>query len=208
VAEKKLERRIYFFVKRIMDITLSVMGLLILFPVLLITAAAIRMETKGGILFTQLRTGKNGKTFKMYKFRSMCMDAEKKRKELTDRNEIEGPIFKIAKDPRITKVGKIIRRFSIDELPQLVNVIKGEMSIIGPRPLATYETEEFTEYENLRHKVKPGLTCLWQISGRSDTTFEQMIGLDLKYLRKMSIFTDIRILFKTVGVVVLGKGAY
>lgn len=202
------EHRIYFGLKRIADVVLSLFALIVLSPLFLIAALAIRIESKGNVIFAQNRTGRNGKVFKMYKFRSMYQDAELLRNELLEQNEMDGPVFKIARDPRITKVGRLIRKLSIDELPQLINIIRGDMSIVGPRPLVTYETEDFTAYENLRHLVKPGLTCFWQISGRNNISFEEWIELDIKYLNRMSIWTDIKIVFKTVGVVLLGKGAY
>lgn len=202
------DRLIYYCIKRALDVLFSVVGLILLSPFLLITAIAIKLDSKGKIIYSQLRTGKDGKTFKMYKFRSMLEDAELLRYDLLDKNEMDGPVFKIADDPRITKVGKFIRKTSIDELPQLINIIKGDMSIVGPRPLVTYETEQFTNYENMRHQVKPGLTCYWQISGRNDINFDQWIELDIKYLREMSLWTDVKIIFRTFSVVVLGKGAY
>jgi exopolysaccharide biosynthesis polyprenyl glycosylphosphotransferase len=203
-----LEHRIYFGIKRITDILLSVIALIILSPIFLCTALAIKLESKGSIIFSQQRTGKDGKVFKMYKFRSMLQDAELLRFQLLDQNEMDGPVFKIANDPRITKVGKFIRKTSIDELPQLINIIRGDMSIVGPRPLAIYETSQLSKHENLRHLVKPGLTCYWQISGRNDITFDEWIQLDFKYINEMSVWTDIKIVIKTVGVVLLRKGAY
>lgn len=162
----------------------------------------IRLESKGGVIFSQLRTGKDGKKFKMYKFRSMCEGAEEKRDELLEHNEMDGPVFKISKDPRVTRIGRFIRKTSIDELPQLINIIKGEMSIVGPRPLVIYETEEFNEYENQRHMVRPGLTCYWQISGRNNISFNQWIPLDIKYIKEMSTWTDFKIILKTIYVVI------
>lgn len=209
VSIKELElHKYYYLIKRIADIILSFFALIILSPLLFITAIAIKVESTGKVIFSQLRTGKDNKLFRMYKFRSMYENAEKKRNDLLDQNEMDGPVFKITNDPRITKVGKIIRKLSIDELPQLMNIIKGDMSIVGPRPLVTYETEKFTDYQNMRHLVKPGLTCYWQISGRNDISFEEWIDLDLKYIHEMSLWTDIKIIFKTFKVVLLGKGAY
>ncbi|HHT57150.1 MAG TPA: sugar transferase [Herbinix luporum] len=202
------EHKLYFAIKRIMDIILSFLGLIILSPIFLITAIAIRLESKGKVIFSQTRTGKDGKEFKMYKFRSMCEDAEKLRSSLLDQNKMDGPVFKIVEDPRVTKVGHFIRKTSIDELPQLINILKGDMSIVGPRPLVTYETSQFSDYENQRHQVKPGLTCYWQISGRNDIPFSQWIKLDIKYLEDMSLWTDVKIIFLTIKVVLTGKGAY
>lgn len=207
VIQKK-EHSIYIGIKRLADVVLSLIAIIILSPFFLLTALAIRLESKGKVIYAQKRTGKNGKEFMMYKFRSMYQDAEILRHELLDQNEMDDPVFKIANDPRITKFGRFIRKTSIDELPQLFNIIRGEMSIVGPRPLAVYETKEFNEYENLRHLVKPGLTCFWQISGRNDISFEQWIALDIEYLFKMSLWTDINIISRTMAVVITGKGAY
>lgn len=201
------ERRAFFVVKRIADIVLSLIALIVLAPLLLLIAIMIRLESKGGVIFSQLRTGKDGKKFKMYKFRSMCEGAEEKRDELLEHNEMDAPVFKISKDPRVTRIGRFIRKTSIDELPQLINIIKGEMSIVGPRPLVIYETEEFNEYENQRHMVRPGLTCYWQISGRNNISFNQWIPLDIKYIKEMSTWTDFKIILKTIYVVITGKGA-
>ena len=202
------EHRSYFVIKRLMDMIFSIIALIILTPLFLCIIIAIRIETKGKAIFSQSRTGKNGKEFKMYKFRSMYNDAEQWRQKLLEQNEMDGPVFKIAKDPRVTKVGRFIRKTSIDELPQLINIIKGDMSIVGPRPLVIYETEEFDYYENLRHQVKPGLTCYWQINGRNDVSFHRWIRLDMKYLKEMNLWTDLKIIMKTFGVVFTGKGAY
>lgn len=202
------KHRTYFIVKRILDIFLSFIALVVLSPIFLLTAIAIRMESKGKIIFTQMRTGKDGKVFKMYKFRSMCDGAEQLRSKLLNLNEMDGPVFKISNDPRVTKVGRFIRKTSIDELPQLINIIKGDMSIVGPRPLVTYETDQFSDYHNRRHMVRPGLTCYWQISGRNDISFNEWMALDLKYLEDISFWTDIKIILKTFKIVLTGKGAY
>lgn len=201
-------RSIYFIVKRITDVFLSFLALTLLAPEFLLTALAIKLDSRGKVIYSQIRTGKDGRMFKIYKFRSMYEDAEKRRRELEELNEMDGPMFKIMEDPRVTKVGRFIRKFSIDELPQLINIIKGDMSIVGPRPLIVAETEQFNDYENMRHLVKPGLTCFWQISGRSDTSFHELIRLDLLYLKKMSLWSDIKIVIRTIGVVLIGKGAY
>ena len=194
--------------KRIMDVVCSAAALAVLSPIFLAVAVAIKLEDKGPVIFTQNRTGKDGKVFRMYKFRSMYVDAEKRRSELLARNEADGPLFKIADDPRVTKVGRFIRRTSIDELPQLVNILKGEMSIVGPRPLVTYEQNQCTEYQAQRLLVKPGLTCIWQVSGRSDTSFDELIEMDLEYIRNQSLWLDIKLILKTVVVVFTHKGAY
>jgi lipopolysaccharide/colanic/teichoic acid biosynthesis glycosyltransferase len=198
----------YFFIKRIFDILFSILALFVLLPLLLATMIAIKLDSRGKVIFSQQRTGKNGKPFILYKFRSMYEGAELDREYLNDQNEMDGPVFKISKDPRMTKVGRVIRKYSIDELPQLINIIRGEMSIVGPRPLVLYETEKFTDYENKRHLVKPGLTCYWQIGGRNTLSFQEWIYLDLKYITEMSLKTDIKLIFKTIKVVVMKKGAF
>lgn len=197
----------YKVIKRFFDILLSVLGLMILSPIFLITAIAIKMEDGGPCIFTQDRSGLNGSVFKMYKFRSMVKNAPELHKELLAKNELDGPAFKMKDDPRITKVGKVIRKTSIDELPQLVNIIKGEMSIVGPRPLPVYETEECTSYQKQRLKVKPGLTCYWQVSGRNDIGFDEWIELDLKYIREASVWTDLKLIFMTFRAVISQEGA-
>lgn len=198
----------YRTVKRLFDIVASLLGMIILSPLFLITAVAIKMEDRGPVFFVQERNGINGRVFRMYKFRSMCTDAEKLHQSLLEKNELDGPAFKMKNDPRLTKVGKVLRRTSIDELPQLLNILKGEMSVVGPRPLPTYETAQCNAYQRQRMLVKPGLTCYWQCSGRNDIPFDEWVELDLKYIREESILTDIRIIFKTFGSVIGGSGAY
>ncbi|NLJ16518.1 MAG: sugar transferase [Clostridiales bacterium] len=199
---------VYEFFKRAFDIVASLLGIIVLSPLLLVIALIIKFSDKGPVFFVQNRTGKDGKVFKMYKFRSMYVDAEKRRNELLDQNEADGPLFKIAKDPRVTKIGAFIRKTSIDELPQLFNCLIGNMSVVGPRPLVTYEQDQCTEYQAQRLLVKPGITCYWQISGRSDLNFDDLIELDLKYIKERSFLTDIKIIFKTFSAVLKSKGAY
>ncbi|MEL7450873.1 MAG: WecB/TagA/CpsF family glycosyltransferase, partial [Pseudomonadota bacterium] len=195
--------------KRLLDVSLAGLALLVLSPLLLATAALIRIESPGPVFFKQVRVGLRGREFPMYKFRSMYMDAERRLAELADRNESEGGVlFKMKKDPRITRVGKTIRRFSIDELPQLVNVLRGEMSIVGPRPALPSEVQNYTAADRKRLQAKPGLTCLWQIGGRSDLSFAQQVKLDIEYLRRRNALTDIGIMAQTVPAVISGKGAY
>lgn len=194
--------------KRIMDIIIASIAMVVALPIMIITAAMIRWDSPGPVIFRQVRVGKNGKEFWMYKFRSMYQDAEKRLKELQNKNEADGPVFKMAKDPRVTRVGRVIRKTSIDELPQLFNVLKGEMSIVGPRPPLPREVERYSDWDWGRLAVKPGLTCYWQISGRSDIGFEEWMKLDLKYVEEQGFWTDMGILLKTVGVVLKGKGAY
>jgi len=201
------KRKGYFFAKRIFDIVSSGCAV-VLSPVFLLTAAAIKLEdSKGPVVFSQIRVGKDGEPFKMYKFRSMYVDAEERLKELQDQNEADGPVFKIKNDPRITKVGRFIRKYSIDELMQLVNVFKGDMSVIGPRPALPKEVEEYDAFAKKRLTVKPGLSCYWQVSGRSNIGFDEWMHLDVKYIEEMSMLTDIKIVLKTIPAVLKGDGA-
>ena len=178
-------------------------------PLLLLAALGIKATSPGPVIFKQPRGGKHGRPFTMYKFRSMSTDAEKRRLELEHQNEMSGPVFKVENDPRVTPFGRWLRKTSIDELPQLVNVIFGDMSLVGPRPLPLYEVSNFeNDAQRRRLSVKPGLTCLWQISGRNDVhSFEQWVKLDLEYIDNWSIWLDIKILFKTVPAVLFGSGA-
>lgn len=198
---------VYFVVKRLADIFLSVLGIIFLSPIMLITAIAIKIESEGPVIFSQQRVGKNGKLFKMYKFRSMVADAEKLKEKLMDQNEMSGPMFKMTDDPRITRVGKIIRKTSIDELPQLFNVIKGDMSLVGPRPNLPSEVEQFSDYHKLKLLAKPGLTCYWQVMGRNSIGFEEWMELDIKYIEERSIWVDIKLIFKTFFVLFGDKNA-
>lgn len=194
--------------KRAMDILGAIVGLVLTAIICIIIAPAILIESKGPLVFSQIRVGKNGRRFKIYKFRSMYQDAEEKKQELMALNEMDGLMFKITDDPRITKVGKFIRKTSIDELPQFFNVLKGDMSLVGTRPPTE---DEFLQYEG-RHKrrltLKPGITGLWQVSGRSDIeNFEEVVKMDLDYIDHWSIWLDMKLLMKTVVVVVFGRGA-
>lgn len=198
----------YRFFKRFFDVVLSLVALLVLSPVFLLAVLAIAIEDGFPVVFVQERNGINGKVFRMYKFRTMCRNAPQMHKDLMEKNELDGPAFKIRKDPRITRVGKFLRRTSIDELPQLINILKGEMSIVGPRPLVTYETAQCNEYQRQRMLIKPGLTCYWQCSGRNDIPFDQWVEMDLKYIREASLWVDFKIILKTVKAVVRNTGAY
>lgn len=199
---------VYEFVKRTGDIVLSMTALIVLSPLLLAVAIAIRIEDGGRAIYSQTRLTKNGREFKMFKFRSMCVDAEDKLEDLLDRNEMSGPAFKIADDPRITKVGRIIRKTSMDELPQLWNIFKGDMSIIGPRPPLPREVAQYTPYQMHRLDVKTGLACFHECQGRSDAhDFDQWVESDIKYIRERGVLTDLKIIFWTVKVVLTGKGA-
>jgi lipopolysaccharide/colanic/teichoic acid biosynthesis glycosyltransferase len=190
----------YYFIKRTIDIICSIIGLIILSPIILVIVILIKLESKGGCIFSQERIGLNGKAFMMYKFRSMVANAEELKDKLYDKNEMNGPMFKMKEDPRVTKVGKLIRKTSIDELPQLVNVLKGEMSLVGPRPSLPKEVIKFEDWMMERLSVKPGLTCYWQISGRSDIGFEDWMKLDVKYVRERNTLIDIILILKTFGV--------
>jgi len=190
----------YFVVKRLIDIVGSLFGIIVFSPIMLITAIAVTFESKGSVFFAQKRVGQNGEVFKMYKFRSMVTNAEELLGKLKDKNEMSGPMFKMKEDPRITKVGRFIRKTSIDELPQLFNVLKGEMSLVGPRPNLPREVAKFSEYHKLKLIAKPGLTCYWQVMGRSNIDFEEWMELDIKYIEERSTWLDIKLIFKTVGV--------
>ena len=197
----------YHEIKRGIDVIVALLAIVLFAPVFLVTALAIYIEDGAPVFFIQERNGLHGKIFRMYKFRSMCRDAAKIHQSLLAQNELDGPAFKMKDDPRLTRVGKFIRKTSIDELPQLLNILKGEMSIVGPRPLPTYETAELNEYQRQRMNVKPGLTCYWQCSGRNDIPFGEWMEMDMKYIEDESIFTDARIMVKTVASVITGKGA-
>ena len=195
------EGPIYLFFKRAMDIIGSLCGIILLSPLLIIVALAIKIEDpKGSIFFSQQRCGKDNKLFPMYKFRSMVSNAEELLEELMEHNEMDGPVFKIKDDPRITRVGKFIRKTSIDELPQLFNILKGDMSIVGPRPAIPHEVAEYSHYHKQRLLVKPGLTCIWQVSGRNSIGFDEWMEMDLEYIEKRNLWMDTKLIFKTVGV--------
>jgi exopolysaccharide biosynthesis polyprenyl glycosylphosphotransferase len=197
----------YTFAKRTLDLILSLMGVICVSPVFLIVGLIIKLDSRGPIIFSQKRIGKDGKEFNMYKFRSMVINAEELKKKLIDKNEVSGPMFKMKDDPRITKIGKFIRKTSIDELPQLINVLKGEMSLVGPRPSLPKEVAEFEPWMMRRLEVKPGLTCYWQVSGRSSIGFEEWMRLDVKYIEEKSMWVDIKLIFKTFFVLFGDKNA-
>ena len=198
----------YRIFKRAFDVISSICMLVLTSWVFIIVAIAIWIDSPGKVIFVQERNGLNGKIFKMYKFRSMCKDAPKMRAALEDQNELDGPAFKIANDIRVTRVGKFIRRTSIDELPQLWNVLLGSMSVVGPRPLPTYETAQLTPYQRQRLLVKPGLVCYWQISGRNDIAFNEWMEMDLRYINNANALEDLKIVFKAIPAVLMKKGAY
>ena len=195
-------------IKRLMDIVGASVGVLITLVFTPFVALAIKLESKGPVFFSQVRIGKNGRRFKMYKFRSMYIDAEERKKELMAQNEVKGLMFKMDNDPRITKVGQFIRKTSIDELPQFFNVLKGDMSLVGTRPPTVDEFEQYNIYYRRRLSITPGLTGMWQVSGRSDIKdFDDVVKLDLKYIDEWSLKQDVKILIQTVGVVLFGRGS-
>ncbi|MEK4974591.1 sugar transferase [Niallia sp. FSL R7-0648] len=201
--------RSYLVMKRSIDIIGSFCGLVVLSILFIIIGLLIKLEDpKGKVFFKQLRVGKDGREFYMYKFRSMASDAEERLKELLALNEVSGAMFKMKDDPRVTKVGKFIRKTSLDELPQLINVLKGEMSLVGPRPPLPREVAEYTSYDKQRLLVVPGCTGLWQVSGRSNIGFSEMVELDLLYIKERSIMKDIKIMLRTVLVLFGSKNAF
>ena len=187
----------YEVAKRILDFTVSLIALIILSPLLLIISILIATTSKGPVIFKQDRVGKDGKIFKMYKFRSMVVNAEELKEQLEKHNEMNGPMFKIKNDPRITKIGRFIRKTSIDELPQLINVLKGEMSLVGPRPSLPKEVKEFEPWMLERLNVLPGLTCYWQVMGRNEIEFNEWMKLDIKYVKERNFLLDLKLIFKT-----------
>ena len=199
---------VYSFFKRAFDIFCSFFGLVVLFLPFLVIGIIIMIDSPGSSpIYAQDRVGKNGRKFKFYKFRSMVPNAEKMLDELLDQNEMEGPAFKIKDDPRITRVGRFIRKTSIDELPQLFNVLKGDMSLVGPRPPLPREVSQYTKVQAQRLSVVPGLTCYWQIQpSRNNLSFEEWLELDFKYINERSFLVDLKILFKTLGVIVGMEG--
>jgi exopolysaccharide biosynthesis polyprenyl glycosylphosphotransferase len=194
--------------KRTMDVVLSLVGLVLLFPLFLLIGLIIRIDSRGPVLFRQIRVGKNEELFACYKFRSMHEGAEKEKEKLLDKNEADGPIFKIRNDPRITSVGRFLRRTSLDELPQLLNVLMGHMSLVGPRPAPPAEVQRYQPWHKRRLEVAPGMTGMWQVSGRSELTFDEMVLLDLYYIENWTPVLDLQILLRTLPIVLLGEGAY
>ena len=205
--ESSMEFSLYEIIKRLIDIICSFLGLLVLSPLFIIIAIIIKTTSKGTVFFSQKRVGKNGKEFEMYKFRSMVVNAEELKEKLAAQNEMSGPMFKMKDDPRVTKVGKFIRKTSIDELPQLWNVLKGDMSLVGPRPSLPKEVAQFESWMYKRLEVKPGLTCYWQVSGRNNIDFEDWMKLDIRYVEERSLFVDVKLILKTIFVLFGDKNA-
>ncbi len=203
-----IRNRIAGGLKRALDVTGAAVALVLLSPVMAATALAIVIDDPGPVFYRQVRVGKWGRTFRCFKFRSMYVNADQMKKELIEQNEADGPVFKIKNDPRITRVGRFIRKFSIDELPQLINVLRGEMSLVGPRPPLPSETDQYALHQRRRLDAVPGITGLQQVSGRSDLDFHTWVELDLQYIAEQSFWKDLLILLKTIPAIVSGKGAY
>lgn len=204
----KLYLKLYNFIKRVFDILVSIVLIILLSPLWLIVAIIIKIESKGPVIFKQIRVGENERHFMFYKFRTMRHGAEKLKDSLKHLSDIDGPVFKIKRDPRITRVGKFLRKSSIDELPQLFNILKGDMTLVGPRPPVPEEVKKYGKRERGRLTVRPGLTGLWQVSGRNDISFVEWVELDLYYIKYRSLILDLKILIRTIPAVLSGKGAY
>ena len=198
---------VYSFVKRFFDIVVSLIMIVLLSPVMIAISLAIFIQDHHNPFFSQVRLTKDGKKFNMYKFRSMCVGAEDKLKELRKYNEVDGPAFKMENDPRVTKIGRFLRRTSLDELPQFFNVLGGSMSLVGPRPPLPQEAQKYTSYQLQRLCVKGGITCYWQCSGRSNIGFDEWMDMDIQYIKDRSVITDVKIMIKTVGAVLVCDGA-
>ena len=206
--EMTKKRRAYLRVKRVQDAVLSALALVVLSPLMLLIALAVVIDDpQGGPIFSQIRCGRDGETFRLYKFRTMCVDAEQRLPELLPYNEMAGPAFKIQNDPRITRLGRFLRSTGLDELPQLVNILKGDMSVVGPRPPLLREVEAYTPYQRQRLAVTPGLTCFWQVSPRRNSlSFDSWVELDLRYIQEQSWLLDWKLIFQTVKAVLRREG--
>ncbi len=207
IYKKYKKSIIYEILKRTLDIIVSLISLIILSPILLIVALLVKADSKGPVIFSQPRVGKNGKIFKMYKFRSMVENAEDILRELKSKNEMSGPMFKIKHDPRVTRIGRFIRKTSLDELPQLINVLKGDMSLVGPRPNLPREVKQFDKWMLDKLVVRPGLTCFWQVMGRNSIGFIEWMKLDIKYVEERNLIWDIVLIIKTFRVLFGDKTA-
>lgn len=198
----------YDFVKRCFDIVFSLSAIIVLLPIFIVLSILIKLFDNGSIFYISDRVGRNGKVFRFYKFRSMCENADHVFENIKGLNETTGSIFKMKDDPRVTRIGRFLRRTSLDELPQLFNILKGDMSFVGPRPPLVREVQTYDDNARKRLAVKGGLTCYWQISGRSNLGFDEMVKLDVKYINERGIWTDIKIVLKTIPAVFRGDGAY
>ena len=208
-AERLNRQYFYRGIKRLFDVVASAIGGVVISPVLLIIAICIKVDDPHGpVFYTQTRVGKDGHEFKIIKFRSMVSNADELLAKLQDQNEVDGAMFKMKDDPRITRVGRVIRKYSLDELPQLINVVTGSMSIVGPRPPLVSEVEQYTEYDKQRLLVTPGATGMWQVGGRNDVDFDEMVRLDLTYIQNRSVWLDLKIMLETVKVMIKPNGAY
>ena len=206
--DKIRSRFVYHSMKRLFDIVAATCGIVILSPLMIIIAVLIKAEDHGPVFYKQVRVGKNGKTFKMYKFRSMFVNADKMLDKLKEQNDVDGPMFKMKDDPRVTKIGHFIRKHSLDELPQFFNVLKGDMSLVGPRPPLPSEVVEYSEYDKQRLLVIPGCTGLWQATERNEVGFNKMVQLDIQYIQRASFTFDLWIIWKTVEIVIKPNGSY
>lgn len=206
--DKIRSRFVYHSMKRLFDIVAATCGIVILSPLMIIIAVLIKGEDHGPVFYKQVRVGKNGKTFKMYKFRSMFVNADKMLDRLKEQNDVDGPMFKMKDDPRVTKIGHFIRKHSLDELPQFLNVLKGDMSLVGPRPPLPSEVAEYSEYDKQRLLVIPGCTGLWQVTERNEVGFNEMMQLDVQYIKRASFMFDLWIIWKTVEIVIKPNGSY
>ncbi|OTA48069.1 sugar transferase [Limosilactobacillus reuteri] len=207
--KKQIKSRfMYHSIKRVFDFIAAICGVIILSPVMLVIAILIKAEDHGPVFYKQVRVGKNGKKFKMYKFRSMFVNSDQMLAKLKEQNDVDGPMFKMKDDPRITKIGHFIRKHSLDELPQFLNVIKGEMSLVGPRPPLPSEVAEYSDYDKQRLYVTPGCTGLWQATERNEVGFNEMVQLDIQYIKRASFMFDLWIIWKTVEIVIKPNGSY
>ena len=202
------QRRLRLALKRGLDLVVTTIALILLAIPAILIIIAIKLDSPGPVFFAQKRVGFEGKLFTIYKFRSMVVDAELMKPNINGRNEADGPLFKMKRDPRMTRVGRLLRRLSLDELPQLINVLLGDMSLVGPRPFLAAETENHDRWQRVRALAMPGMTGLWQVNGRSALPFERIVALDVRYVEEWSLFMDVKIILRTIPAVLIGKGAY
>lgn len=208
VARPRQESRAYLFAKRIIDILGATAGILLCIPLWVVAAVLIKLDSPGGVFHFQWRVGEGGRVFRFYKLRTMYLDAEKRLRELSAHNEMQGPAFKMRRDPRVTRVGRWLRRFSLDETPQLVHVLLGQMSLVGPRPPLVEEVLRYEPWMTERLSVRPGLTCIWQVEGRNEVPFDKWVEMDIYYIRHRNFWMDLWLLLRTIPAVLIGRGAY